>query len=87
MFVSENLDDYYLEFFGFDKYVQIFICYVGGFIWYWVGICWCLMLEDMQLYMFYGVGCDWVFGYDVLELYYICVEYKLGICGLFDLVL
>jgi choline dehydrogenase-like flavoprotein len=62
-------------------YLQDYVRYAGGSTWHWAGICWRLTPDDMKLKSLYGVGRDWVFGYDTLEPYYVRAEYALGVCG------
>jgi choline dehydrogenase-like flavoprotein len=62
-------------------YQQDYVRYAGGSTWHWAGICWRLTPDDMRLKSLYGVGRDWVFGYDTLEPFYTRAEYKLGVSG------
>jgi len=73
----------YLQLEGPDAlaYRQGYVRYAGGATWHWAGICWRLTPDDMRLKSLYGVGRDWVFGYDTLEPYYTRAEYTLGVSG------
>lgn len=66
---------------GKVDYAAQYIRAVGGTTWHWAAAAWRLLPSDFKLRSLYGVGRDWPFPYDTLELYYQKAEIDLGVSG------